>query len=195
MATRLYRAGVPMTEIVEMGEWEDEAMARTYIRTLQAFAGVRRNLSEVVSRQPQATTEAAGAAPIVASGAGAMVAAAGTETAEQAAVARGVKRTAREAEMAICCPVKYVAQGGCVLCTKNLDEDATLRGLWEANAHLTQGKLAKVMCSHEYHCSPKQVHNCRQRLKERERCLSLGNRCVARAVAVVVVVVVVLVVV
>eukprot|EP00966_Prymnesium_polylepis_P284119 6563382-Prymnesium_polylepis.1 len=34
MATRLYRASVPMPEIVEMGEWEDEAMARTYIHTL-----------------------------------------------------------------------------------------------------------------------------------------------------------------
>jgi hypothetical protein len=49
MATRLYRAGVPMSEIVEMGEWEDEAMARTYIRTLKPLAGLRRNLCDVVA--------------------------------------------------------------------------------------------------------------------------------------------------
>jgi hypothetical protein len=39
LATRLYRAGVPMPEIVEMGEWEDEAMSRTYIHP--DAAGVR----------------------------------------------------------------------------------------------------------------------------------------------------------
>ena len=51
METRLYRAEVPMAEIVEMGEWEDEAMARTYIRTLKPLAGARRNMSDVVARQ------------------------------------------------------------------------------------------------------------------------------------------------
>ena len=49
-------AGVPMPEIVEMGEWEDEAMARTYIRTLQAFAGERRNLSDVTARKRKASS-------------------------------------------------------------------------------------------------------------------------------------------
>ena len=35
MATLLKRANVPMAEIVENGEWEDEPMARTYIKVIK----------------------------------------------------------------------------------------------------------------------------------------------------------------
>ena len=89
MATRLYRAGVPMAEIVEMGEWEDEAMARTYIRTLQAFAGERRNVSDVIAQQQQAAATAMAAASEVA-------AAASEVTMVQAAPAAGAQATVVE---------------------------------------------------------------------------------------------------
>jgi len=48
MATILKRKGVPMAEIVENGEWEDEPMARTYIRSMAPLAAERRNLPDVV---------------------------------------------------------------------------------------------------------------------------------------------------
>jgi len=79
-----------------------------------------------------------------------------------------VKR-GREVELEVCCPEEYVAQGGCLLRTSNLEEDALLCELWAANEKLPQGKLAKVMCDHKYHCSRSEVHNLRARLKERER--------------------------
>ena len=48
MATLLARYGVPMAEIVEMGEWEDEEMARRYIELQDALAPERRNHSELL---------------------------------------------------------------------------------------------------------------------------------------------------
>ena len=48
MATILSHEGVPMEEIVENGEWEDEAMCRTYVRSLDPLAVQRRNLSDVL---------------------------------------------------------------------------------------------------------------------------------------------------
>ena len=45
---KVARKGVPMAEIVEMGEWEDEAMARTYIQNLVQVAIERRNLTDVM---------------------------------------------------------------------------------------------------------------------------------------------------
>ena len=48
MATLLSHEGVSMDEIVENGEWEDEAMCRTYVRTLDPLAVQRRNLSDVL---------------------------------------------------------------------------------------------------------------------------------------------------
>jgi len=48
MMTLLTRAEVPMPEVVENGGWEDEAMARTYLRTYDALAVARRNLTNAV---------------------------------------------------------------------------------------------------------------------------------------------------
>jgi len=206
MATRLYRAGVPMAEIVEMGEWEDEAMARTYIRTLQPFAGERRNVSDVIARQRQAAVAAVAAAsevtvehaqhPLVqmqeqhaahvqemlpqvpAAGAQAAAVEAAVEVPSVPQAAGKGKRAYREAEAAVCCPEKYVAQGGCVLRTKNMEADAVLWQLWQELSGERPNKVKKVMCAREYHCSCKEINNCRTRLKERERCASLG-RCAA----------------
>ena len=198
MATRLYRAGVPMPEIVEMGEWEDEEMARKYIRTLQPMSGARRNVSDVMARKQVARQQTVAVEALVASGADAEAddAEADDVVAVTDATASGsgtpavmlgldvqlvtltekrktaVKR-GREAELQVCCPEEYVAQGGCLLRTSNLEEDAVLRGLWAANEQLPQGKLAKLMCDNKYHCSRSEVHNLRARLKERERIAKL----------------------
>ena len=48
MATILSHEDVSMEEIVENGEWEDEAMCRTYVRSLDPLAVQRRNLSDVL---------------------------------------------------------------------------------------------------------------------------------------------------
>ena len=161
MATRLYRAGVPMPEIVEMGEWEDEAMARTYIRTLQAFAGERRNLSDVSARKRKASSSVDDADGVgdadgeAASPVRAVVAADGetalTETSKQR-VAVG-----RAKESAVCCPVKYVAQGGCVVRTRKLEEDQVLQQLWESAAGWPAGRVRQMLCDNEYHCSCKEI--------------------------------------
>ena len=213
MATRLYRAGVPMSEIVEMGEWEDEAMARTYIRTLQPFAGARRNNSDVVARQRSVAAVAAGVAtaadgqvecvehplveapvlsaahvheqlqahaeaavqPDVQDGEVEPAAAVNAGAAAQATpqAASTTKRSYYEMEAAVCCPDKYVAQGGCVLRTKKLEEDVALRRLWEQLTGEPARKVQRAMCTQEYHCSRKEINNCRARLKERQRCAGL----------------------
>ena len=165
MATRLYRAGVPMPEIVDMGEWEDEAMARTYIRTLQAFAGERRNLSYVSARKRKASTSDEGQSDSQATQA--LVATDGV-VAQLVAVATS-QALGRSKEMAVCCPDKYVAQGGCVVRTENLEKDAALKQLWEEVEGLPSGKVRKLLCDKEYHCSCKQIQNCRSRLKERQK--------------------------
>ena len=46
MATLLLRKGVPAPEVVAMGEWEDEAMMRTYVEVLATFANERRNYTD-----------------------------------------------------------------------------------------------------------------------------------------------------
>ena len=48
MATLLLRKGVPTAEVVEIGEWEDEAMMRTYVEVLAPFAAERRNVTDVM---------------------------------------------------------------------------------------------------------------------------------------------------
>mmetsp|Transcript_20825 Transcript_20825/g.61553 ORF Transcript_20825/g.61553 Transcript_20825/m.61553 type:complete len:164 (-) Transcript_20825:236-727(-) len=47
MATLMDRDGIPMSEVVANGQWEDEAMARTYIRLHDALASQQRNLCDV----------------------------------------------------------------------------------------------------------------------------------------------------
>ena len=47
MATLMDRDGIPMSEVVANGQWEDEAMARTYIRLHDALAVQQRNLCDV----------------------------------------------------------------------------------------------------------------------------------------------------
>ena len=49
----------------------------------------------------------------------------------------------RSKEMAVCCPDKYVAQGGCVVRTENLEKDAALKQLWEEVDGLPAGKVRK----------------------------------------------------
>uniref|UniRef100_A0A7S4I6U0 Tyr recombinase domain-containing protein n=1 Tax=Prymnesium polylepis TaxID=72548 RepID=A0A7S4I6U0_9EUKA len=182
MATRLYRAGVPLAEIVEMGEWEDEAMARTYIRTLKPFAGTRRNMCDVVARKQVEPTPTVEPTTLVQpTPTSAVVVAASPASGEALAVAelpeaRGEKRklaakVGREKEMAVCCPDKFVAQGGCVVCTDGLDKNPTLRQLWDELEGQPAGKVRKTLCENEYHCSCKQIQNTRTRLKERVRCM------------------------
>ena len=48
MATLLTHRGVPMDEIVPHGEWEDAAMAGTYIRSHAPLAVQRRNMTNVI---------------------------------------------------------------------------------------------------------------------------------------------------
>jgi hypothetical protein len=50
MATTLCSAGVPMPEIVENGDWNDEAMARKYIRGHAPLLVERRNVTDVALR-------------------------------------------------------------------------------------------------------------------------------------------------
>jgi hypothetical protein len=48
MATLLLRKGCSAAEVVEIGEWEDEAMMRTYVEVLAPFAAERRNVTDVM---------------------------------------------------------------------------------------------------------------------------------------------------
>ena len=48
MATLLLRADVPAAEVVANGEWEDEAMMRTYVELLDPFVSKARNLTNVI---------------------------------------------------------------------------------------------------------------------------------------------------
>ena len=48
MATLLLRKGVPASEVVQIGEWEDEAMMRTYVRVLDPFAPTARHITDVM---------------------------------------------------------------------------------------------------------------------------------------------------
>ena len=47
MATLMLRENVPASEVVAMGEWEDEAMMMTYVRGLEPFAPQQTSYSEV----------------------------------------------------------------------------------------------------------------------------------------------------
>ena len=77
----------------------------------------------------------------------------------------------REREMEVCCPEKYVEQGGCVVSTRSLEGDAVLQGLWAEMTGQKASTVRKFLCDNEYHCSCKQVNNTRTRLKEMERML------------------------
>ena len=68
-------------------------------------------------------------------------------------------------------PREVVAQGGCVVRTRKLEEDQVLQQLWDSAAGWPAGRVQKMLCDNEYHCSCKEIQNCRLRLKERQRCL------------------------
>ena len=91
MATLLKRANVPMAEIVENGEWEDEEMARTYIRQHDPLAAVRRNLPDAVLGG-QAVPEVAGEPQVAATSA--LATAVEAQTAALLTAAAGEAQTA-----------------------------------------------------------------------------------------------------
>ena len=174
MATLLTHRGVPIEEVVENGEWEDAAMAKTYIRSLDPLAVQRRNLSDVVF-------------PVGEGG--------GTMLSALARVGTGTLQTARsevecvavameqEGDLASvepmapptteagkrersanqpCCPHLWVK--GKVFKRENVAGNAQLQRLLEGTVGKKPAHVQKVLCGASFHVTRKEISNYRERM-------------------------------
>lgn len=87
MATLMTHRGVPMDELVPHGEWEDAAMAGTYIRSHAPLAVQRRNMTNVIFPARTSGTAQTGAVQGAVAGSGALLVAPHTPRVEAELVA------------------------------------------------------------------------------------------------------------
>ena len=196
MATMLRRAHVPMEEIVENGEWEDEAMARTYIRAHAPLAAARRNLPDVVlggganAAAVHETTEVVAAAAEVSAAEEALTAALLTAATGEAAVT-----VAAEADAEVAAPLEGGGSGsagsgaGCEMapavkvraeykpCCPLYEGRALKRERVAANTEVQAllvgaekpAKCQRLLCAINCHTTRKEIMNWRERRAEQAR--------------------------
>ena len=188
MATLLSREGVPMDEIVENGEWEDEAMCRTYVRTLDPLAVQRRNLSDVLYPVSIGAGASGGADAGAGEGAGGglevetllnatELVAAMVEQEEGATSESALGTTSPEVyEGSVVAPTKHKKRSECKPChpqlwlkgkvfkRESIAGDAVLRRILEDTAGEKPAKVQDVLCAAGYHVTRKEITNHRERM-------------------------------
>ena len=188
MATLLSREGVPMDEIVENGEWEDEAMCRTYVRTLDPLAVQRRNLSDVLYPVSIGAGASGGADAGAGEGAGgglevetllnATELVAAMVEQEEGATSESALGTASPEvyEGSVVAPTKHKKRSECKPChpqlwlkgkvfkRESIAGDAVLRRILEDTAGEKPAKVQDVLCAAGYHVTRKEITNHRERM-------------------------------
>jgi len=188
MATLLSREGVPMDEIVENGEWEDEAMCRTYVRTLDPLAVQRRNLRDVLYPVSIGAGASGGADAGAGEGAGELLevetllnatelVAAMVEQEEGATSESALGTTSPEVyEGSVVAPTKHKKRSECKPChpqlwlkgkvfkRESIAGDAVLRRILEDTAGEKPAKVQDVLCAAGYHVTRKEITNHRERM-------------------------------
>ena len=188
MATLLSREGVPMDEIVENGEWEDEAMCRTYVRTLDPLAVQRRNLSDVLYPVSIGAGASGGADAGAGEGAGELLevetllnatelVAAMVEQEEGATLESALGTASPEVyEGSVVAPTKHKKRSECKPChpqlwlkgkvfkRESIAGDAVLRRILEDTAGEKPAKVQDVLCAAGYHVTRKEITNHRERM-------------------------------
>ena len=188
MATLLSREGVPMDEIVENGEWEDEAMCRTYVRTLDPLAVQRRNLRDVLYPVSIGAGASGGADAGAGEGAGELLevetllnatelVAAMVEQEEGATLESALGTASPEVyEGSVVAPTKHKKRSECKPChpqlwlkgkvfkRESIAGDAVLRRILEDTAGEKPAKVQDVLCAAGYHVTRKEITNHRERM-------------------------------
>ena len=188
MATLLSREGVPMDEIVENGEWEDEAMCRTYVRTLDPLAVQRRNLRDVLYPVSIGAGASGGADAGAGEGAGgglevetllnATELVAAMVEQEEGATSESALGTASPEvyEGSVVAPTKHKKRSECKPChpqlwlkgkvfkRESIAGDAVLRRILEDTAGEKPAKVQDVLCAAGYHVTRKEITNHRERM-------------------------------
>ena len=188
MATLLSRNGVPMEEIVANGEWEDEAMCRTYVRSHAPLAVQRRNLPDVIfspgtgAGAVQSTGVGVGTCAGTLQVAGALLAGAAEDmgTSDEqgdGAVQSGLavspvmgavaltaapKKNKERPEYRPCHPELWVK--GMVFKRENVAGDSRLRALLHKTAGDGPLVVQKALCAAGYHVTRKEIANYRERM-------------------------------
>lgn len=176
MATLLMRANVPMPEIVSNGDWEDEAMARTYVRSYAPMAVQQRNLTNTIfgggeAGGGEAAVQGAAAGALQLAAVGPVEAVTSAEVVAPAVAAAVVvvapAGRKKHKELTIrqpCCPPLWVK--GRVFKRTNIQGDPSLQRLLEETAGEKLPQVQKVLCNAHYHVTQKEIENFRMRLAQ-----------------------------